>query len=65
MKIWQNQTNFAQTGSRTVLAKAITFVISGQFSRGKEIREQWYYYERMASLILIDKKLGQSPAHKS
>jgi len=28
-----------------VLTKEIVFVIAGQFSRGKEKREQEYYYE--------------------
>ena len=40
------------------------FVIAEQFSRGKEW-EQYYYYERIALLIPIDKRLGQSPARES
>jgi len=34
------------------------FVIPGQLSRGKEIREQEYYYETVAMLIPIGKRLG-------
>jgi len=41
-----------------VLAKEIAFVSAGQFSCRKEIREQEYYYETMAMLILIAKRLG-------
>jgi len=46
MNLQQKQTNFAQLSgkSRTMLAKVIAFVIAGQFSRGKEIRKQKYYY---------------------
>jgi len=47
-----------------VLAKEIVFVIAGQFSHGKETREQEYYYETIAMLILIGKRLGQSPSRK-
>jgi len=47
-----------------VLAKEIVFVIPGQFSRGKEIREQEYCYETNNMLILIGKRLGQSPSRK-
>jgi len=54
----------ANGNSRTVLAKEIVFVIAGQFSRGKEIREQEYYYETIAMLILIGKRLGQTPSRK-
>jgi len=39
-------------------------VIAGQFSRGKELREQEFYYETIALLILVGKKLAQSPSHK-
>ena len=42
----------------------VCVVIAGQSSRGKEIREQEYYYETIAMLILIGKKLGQSPSRK-
>jgi len=35
-----------------------------QFSRGKEIREQEFYYETIALLILIGKSPGQSPSRK-
>jgi len=38
--------------------KAIAFVIAGQFTRGKEIREHEYYFETMTMLILIGKRLG-------
>jgi len=48
-----------------VLTKATAFVIAEQFSRGEEIREQYYYYERIAWLIPIDKRLGQSPERES
>jgi len=48
-----------------VLTKATAFVIAEQFTRGKEIREQWHYYERIALLMPIDKRLGQSPARGS
>ena len=51
--------------SRTVLTKATAFVIAEKFSRGKETREQYYYYERIALLIPIDKRQGQSPACES
>jgi len=44
-----------------MLAKEVVFAIAGQFSRGKEIREQEYYYETIVLLILIGKRLGQSP----
>jgi len=47
-----------------VLAKKIVFAIAEQFSRGREIREQEYYYETIAMLILIGKRLGQSPSRK-
>jgi len=68
--------NFAQSrgNSRTVLAKASAFVIrslnmsnAGQFSRGKEIMEQWYYYEGIAVLILFDNRgwVRKSPTRKS
>jgi len=40
-------------------------MISGQFSRGKEIREQEHYYETMAMMILIGERLGQSSSRKS
>jgi len=39
-------------------------VIAGQFSRGKEIRERGFNYETLALLILVGKRLGQSPSHK-
>ena len=39
-------------------------MIAGQFSRGKELREHEFYYETIALLILVGKKLGQSPSHK-
>ena len=42
-----------------MLAKEIVFVIAVQFSRGKEIREQGYYYETIAMSIQIGKRLGQ------
>ena len=60
------QTEFAQPKrkSRTVLAKEIVFVTAGQLSRGKEISEQEYYYETIAVLILIGKRLGQSPSRR-
>jgi len=48
-----------------MLTKATAFVIAEQFSRGKETREQYYNYERIALLIPIDKRLGQSPARES
>jgi len=47
-----------------VLVTEIVFVIAGQFSRGKEMRKQEYYYETIAMLILIGKWLGQSPSSK-
>jgi len=47
-----------------VLAKEIVFVIAGKFSRGKEIWEREYYCETIAMLILIGKRLGQSPSCK-
>jgi len=47
-----------------VLAKEIALVIARQFSPGKGIREQEYYYETMALLILIGKRLGQRPSRK-
>ena len=34
-------------------------MIAVQFSRGKEIREQGYYYETIAMSIQIGKRLGQ------
>jgi len=40
-------------------------MISGQFSRGKEIREQEHYYETMAMMILTGERLGQSSSRKS
>jgi len=49
---------------RTVLAKETAFVVAGQFSRGKEIMEHEYYYETIAMLILIGKRLGQSPSRE-
>jgi len=48
-----------------MLANENAFVIAEQFSHGKEIREQEYYFETMAMFILISKWLGQSPSHKS
>jgi len=39
-------------------------VISGQFSRGKEIREQEHYYETLAMMILTGERLGQSSSRK-
>jgi len=41
-EIVSNTDQFAQPNgtSRTMLAKAIAFVIAGQLSRGKQIREQ-------------------------
>ena len=39
-------------------------MIAGQFSRGKELREQEFYYETIALLILVGKKLGESPSRK-
>jgi len=56
------QTNFAQPNGKviTVQAKEIVFVIAGQSSHDKEIREQEYYSETIAMLILIGKRLGQS-----
>jgi len=51
-EIWYIHTPFGNT-------------VAGQFSGGKEIKERWYHYERIALLILIDKSLGQSPARKS
>jgi len=39
--------------------KAIAFVIAGQFTRGKEIREHEHNFE-IAMLILIGKRLGWS-----
>jgi len=58
---------FAQpTGKTTILLRReIAFMISGQFSRGKEIREQEHYYETMAMMILIGERLGQSSSRKS
>jgi len=49
-----------------VLAKEIVFVIAaaGQFSCGKEIMEQEYYYATIAMFILIGKRLDQSPSRK-
>jgi len=47
-----------------MLAKEIVFVIAVQFSRGKEIREQECYYQTIAMLISIGKRLGQSPSSK-
>jgi len=46
-----------------MLAKEIVFVITGQFSRGKEMK-QGYYYETIAVLIQIGKRLGRSPPRK-
>jgi len=40
------------------------FVTAGQFSRGKEIREQKYYYETIEMLILIGMRLRQSQSRK-
>jgi len=37
------------------------FVIVGQFSRG---REEEFYYETIALLFLVGKRLGQSPSRK-
>ena len=37
------------------------FVIAGQFSRGKE---QEFYHETITLLILVRKRLGQSPSRK-
>jgi len=53
---------FAQpTGKpKYLLRREIAFVISGQFSRGKEIREQEHYYETLAMMILTGERLGQS-----
>jgi len=47
-----------------MLEKEIVFVSAGEFSRGKAIREQEYYYETIAILIPIGKRLGQSPSRK-
>jgi len=44
--------------------KEIVFIIAGQFSCGKEIREQEFYYETIALLILVCRRLGQSPSRK-
>jgi len=40
------------------------FVIAGQFSSGKEIREQEYYYETIAMLIIIGRRPGSKPVTK-
>jgi len=32
---------------------------AGQFSRGKEIKKQWHYYETIALFTLCDKRLGK------
>jgi len=57
MNLQQRHTNFAQPNwkSRTLLSKDTVFVIAGQFSRGNEIREQEFYYETIALLILVNK----------
>jgi len=38
----------------------MVFVIAGQFTCEKEIREQEFYYETKALLILVGNRLGQS-----
>jgi len=40
------------------------WVIAGQLSAGKELREQEYYYETIAMLVPISKRLGQSPSRR-
>jgi len=57
---------FAQpTGKpKILLRREIAFVISGQFSRGKEIREQEHYCETLAMMILTGERLGQSSSRK-
>jgi len=39
-------------------------VIAGEFSSGKEIREQEFYYETIVLLILVGNRVGQSPSRK-
>jgi len=71
MNLLQKETSFAQPASRQVRScgsesdRVCDRWALVQVSGGKEVRGQYYYYERMALLILIDKKLGQSPASKS
>jgi len=69
MNLSRKQTKFAQPNgkSRTVLANEWDHVCdcwAEGISSGKEIREQEFYYETIALLILVGKRLGESPSRK-
>jgi len=65
-KFWGQQVLFSTKFLKFGPERAnLAILIAGQFSRGKETREQEFYYKTMALLILINKRLGQSLSRKS